>query len=195
MRHILYVAFVAAFVTSSRAADEAETPVETVRFGSQSFELAWKIESASNNMKEFIPKGESLRNWKSFVGVYEYPLIDDPRAFAYQMSQSIKHQNPRAQSSMTYDAQKGIAMLDFVTWPVDARFIEYNVFKFERDESKGIVGYQYAVRDYDDKKAFFANLETLRKQSLKTMSEEGVVVQSAAPSRETASTSSETSHR
>jgi hypothetical protein len=80
---------------------------------------------------------------------------------------------------MAYDPKTGVAVIDFVTWPVDAKFIEYNVFKFERHAEKGIVGYQYAVRDYNDKKTFFKNLEALRKQSLKTMSDKGVVIPSA----------------
>jgi hypothetical protein len=184
MRHVLSLLVVVSFFPAAAiAAEKADLPVETVRFGDQHFELAWEIKSASNNMKEFIPKGQTLRSWTTFVGVYEYPLIDDPRAFAHQMAESIKHQNPRAQSAMAYDPKTGVAIIDFVTWPVDAKFIEYNVFKFERHPEKGIVGYQYAVRDYNDKRTFFKNLEALRKQSLKTMSVEGVVVHSAATNK------------
>jgi hypothetical protein len=111
------------------------------------------------------------------------------------MAESAKHQNPRAQSAVAYNAKTGVSIVDFVTWPVDAKFVEYNVFRFERHPRKGIVGYQYAVRDYQDKKTFFKNLETLRKQSIKTMTEEGVVIQSAATDRKAALNSTGTSQR
>jgi hypothetical protein len=181
--------------TIAPAADNPQAPVESVCFGEQELELAWEIKSASNNMKEFIPKGQTLRSWTTFVGVYEYPLIGDPRAFALQMAESVKHQNPRAQSAMSYNAKTGVSIIDFVTWPVDAKFVEYNVFRFERHPSKGIIGYQYAVRDYKDKKTFFKNLEALRKQSIKTMMEEGVITQPAATDRIAELNSAGTSQR
>ncbi len=190
MRHqLLACAALCLFATVVRAEEKSDTP-QIVRFGEEQFELAYELETATNDMKEYLLPGESLKKWTKLVGIYKYPQIHDPRAFAEHMGEMVQAQNPRARSYVGFDPQTGEATIDFVTWPIDNKFVEFNLFKFKRDGANGIVAHQYAVRDYNDKNLFVKNLQQLRKESYKTMMQEGLVIEDAKGEAEVKSNTS-----
>ena len=49
-------------------------------------------------------------------------------------------------------------IVDFVTWPADPAFVEFNIFKYTRKPGGGLVAQQYALRDYQDTTGFLRSL-------------------------------------
>jgi hypothetical protein len=99
---------------------------------------------------EFVRENETFENWTKLIG-YRYqhlPLIDnDPTKAAVGMAQILKNINPAAQSNIIVSKEKNEAIIDFLTWPADQSYMEFNIFRYAKSEdSKGVVSLQLAYR-------------------------------------------------
>ena len=67
-------------------------------------------------------------------------------------------------------------VLDFVTWPEDKSFLEFDVFKFHKLPDGGVLGEQFAQCAYtaQDQITLLDGLETLKKRVLPLMAEQGL---------------------
>lgn len=99
---------------------------------------------------EFVREAESFERWTKLIGFryQQLPGLDnDPIKFANAMAQLVKRANPNAHSSVLSNPQTGEAILDFLTWPRDLAFMEFNVFRFTRSQDgKAVVSVQFAHR-------------------------------------------------
>ncbi len=72
--------------------------------------------------------------------------------------QQLKKEYPDSPSSIIENPQTGEVIVDFVVWPADASFVEWNVFKYAKRPEGGVVAEQYALRAYEDSEAFLKGL-------------------------------------
>lgn len=172
--------------TAPSAADTNNNDVPSpnlppIVFDGETFLFAWEGASPTAKIKEFVPAGQHLDNWTRFVAINEYPNAQDPRIFAQGIVDQLKKQNPTAGSQLQENSKTGEVMLDFVTWPENKSYVEFDVFKFHKLPGGGIVGEQFAQRAYavDEQKALLDGLEALKKRVLPMMAENGF--QAAAP--------------
>jgi hypothetical protein len=68
----------------------------------------------------------------------------------------------------------GEVIVDFVTWPADHAFVEFNVFKYARRAGGGLIAQQYALRDHQDTTAFLRGLRPVRERLGGLMAKEGL---------------------
>ena len=175
MRFLLSTCAIAVCLASSGyTAEEKTTAADSVEFDGQRLVFAFESNNPGEHFKEYIPQGENLDSWTKLAAIREYSKIDDPKQLAERMAQLLKKQNPDAQSAIAGNPKTGAVVLDFVTWPPDHSFVEFNVFKIEKQEPHGIVAEQYAVRDYKDVIAFLKNLKPLRTKLRTAMIEDGL---------------------
>jgi hypothetical protein len=136
--------------------------------------LAWQGGTADETVREYVPTGETLESWTKLASIREYPRLDDPRAVAANLVRALRQQNPAAQSAMIENPATGEVIVDFVTWPADRAFVEFNVFKYARKPGGGLVAQQYALRAYQDTTGFLRGLRPVRERLVELMAKEGL---------------------
>ena len=152
---------------------------EEIQFDGGKLLLAWQTDNDGNTIKEFIPKGETLEGWTKLAAVREYPTLKDARGFAEMMVQRLQEDSPGAPSKVTDGTKPGEVVLDFVAWPKDKSFVEFNVWKFRDQPNGGLLAEQFAVREYKDPEGFLKNLKSVRERLVSAMAKDGLQVQAA----------------
>ena len=143
-------------------------------FDGQTLVLAWQGGNPGETVREYIPVGEKLESWTKLASIREYPKLDEPRAVAANLVRALKQQNSAAQSAMIENPATGEVIVDFVTWPADRAFVEFNIFKYARRPGGGLIAHQYALRDYQDTTAFLRGLRPVRERLVGLMAKEGL---------------------
>lgn len=106
-----------------------------------------------DKLVEFVRETESLQQWTKLIA-YRYQhlpnLGNDPRKVAAGMAQIVKANNPQAQTRIGMDKSTQEAIVDFLTWPSDRRFMEFNVFRYVRSaDGSAVMSLQLAYRFND----------------------------------------------
>jgi len=149
---------------------------EWVEFNGQRLVFAFEGKNPVEILREYIPTGEKLDSWTQFAAIHEYPAQIDPMVFARTMADALKKKNPAFQSAIHQNDKTGEVMIDFVMWPADTSFIEFNVFRLQKKEGGGIVAQQYAVRAYEKQMDFMKGLAALRAKLLPLMGTNGLTI-------------------
>jgi hypothetical protein len=103
-----------------------------------------------DKLLEFVRDSESFDKWTKLVG-YRYQQLpglgNDPIKYAAFMGQVVKQANPQANFQVLKSEQTNEAIIDFLTWPMDQKFMELNVFRFWKSkDGKAVVSLQLAYR-------------------------------------------------
>ena len=62
---------------------------------------------------------------------------------------------------MLQNPKNGDVVLNFLVWPDDGSFAEFNVFQYHKQADGGLVSYQYAARAYGDEvETFIKSLDS-----------------------------------
>jgi hypothetical protein len=131
---------------------------------------------AGKDFREYIPPNETLENWTRLASIRTVKNCDDPEKYAESMDLLLTKENPLAHSAILYHPKKHIAIIDFITWPRNVSYAEFNIFRIEKNGPNGLIAYQYAVREYKDKKKFMLALKDLREQTKTEMIDRGLVL-------------------
>lgn len=80
-------------------------------------------------------------------------LNNDPRLAAISLARIVKASNTDANSSVIVDKNNTSAIVDFLTWPKSAEYLEFNVFRYiKSQDGRGVISAQFARRyDFEDK--------------------------------------------
>ena len=157
-----------------RAQEKAAGTKESVSFDGTTLFLAATGDNRAERVREYLPEGQKFESWTKLASIRELPNLNDPRAVAENVLRALKQQNPGAQSDMIQNRKTGDVIIDFVTWPPDNAFVEFNIFRYSRKEGGGLVAQQYALREYQDTAAFLKALKTLRTRLIDLMAKGGL---------------------
>ena len=157
------------------ATDEANE-TEQVTFDGQKLKLAFDADSEGDTIKEYIPNGQTLKKWTKLASIRGYPQLNDAHELAAAVVREVEEKNPKADAHLTQNEETGETVIDFVVWPEDKSFVEFNVFKFHKIEDGGIVSEQYAVREYKEPEKFVRELAPLRERLVEKMTSDGLQV-------------------
>jgi hypothetical protein len=147
--------------------------VEAVSFDGQMLPLAWQ--ASDKRIREYLPEGQKLDSWTSLASIREYPGIDDHRAVVGNLVRQLKQRTPPAPVGLIENPTTGEVIVDFVVWPDDGAFVEFNLFKYGAREEGGIVAQQYALRAYGDKaEEFLRGLKPVRQRLISEMAASGL---------------------
>jgi hypothetical protein len=148
---------------------------ETVQIDGQTLLLAFEGKDPGATIKEYLPAGENLDSWTQLAAVREFDNIDDPAAYAAATIKQLEKDYPEAPSGLIENPKTGTVVFDFVVWPQDGSFVEFNVFRYEKREGGGLVSQQYALRAYkNDAEKFLAGLRPIRERILEQMATSGL---------------------
>lgn len=124
--------------------------------------------------REFVPAGETLERWTKLASVREYPTHTDVKALAGELVRALKRRYPEAPSSILENPTTGEVIVDFIVWPPDRAFTEFDLFRYGKRDGGGVVAQQYALRVYGDATAFLRALKAERARLLDLMAKEGL---------------------
>lgn len=106
-----------------------------------------------DRLVEYVREAESFERWTKLIGFryQQMPRIDnDPMKIAPAMAQFVKAANPQAQTRVIANKEKGEALIDFLTWPPDGTYLEFNIFRYARSlDGNAVVSVQFAYRFTD----------------------------------------------
>ena len=101
-------------------------------------------------LAEYVAPGETVENWTTLVAVRNFRKLDNPAAAVAEFSKTLKQSNPLARFEISVKPNGSEAIIDFLTWPEDASYAEFNVFRYiKRTAQSGLIAYQFAYRFTD----------------------------------------------
>ncbi len=172
--HFVVMTF-AVVVSSLAVAHAADQPApaadNSVQFDGNVLKLASQEEAQGQTLKEYIPDGESLETWTKLASVRQYDNLNDPRAVVTALIEQLKKQYPNSPSSAIQNPTTGEVIVDFVVWPPDGSFVEFDVFKYRKHAEGGLIAEQYALREYQDVEGFLKGLRPVRERLVELMAD------------------------
>jgi hypothetical protein len=158
------------------AAASADLKKESILFDGHTLELAFEGDNPGSQIKEFLLPGENLERWTKLAAIHEFPELKDRQQYASSMIRTLKEQYPDCPSAVFSDPKSGDIIVDFVVWPKDASYVEFNIFRVEKNPAGGLIAKQYALREYKDTEKFLSELKPLRQRLLNLMATEGLTL-------------------
>ncbi|WP_419786513.1 hypothetical protein [Pseudodesulfovibrio sp.] len=109
-------------------------------------------EQAANGtfITEYIPKGETLKHWTHLFAVRREASKLTPKERAAGFAAYLKKLNSQFRSQVLFDKKTGNTGIDFLIWPKDDSFGEFNTWKYMQGEPGWLYSFQYGVRGYTD---------------------------------------------
>jgi hypothetical protein len=147
---------------------------ESVSFDGQTLELAFEGDNPGSRIKEYLLPGEKLERWTKLAAIHEFPELKDRKEYAKSLVNTLKQQYPDSPSAIIEDPKTGDVIVDFVVWPKDGSFVEFNIFRCEKNPEGGLIAKQYALREYKETEQFLRDLKPLRLRLLNLMATEGL---------------------
>jgi len=162
-------------IASSAGNAVGATPEEFVVTG---YKLAFvNVDRTGAVTNEYVPHGQTLKNWKTLIGVRAWPQIDNIaevtgpylRALEPVMVRETKVFEPKG-SKPGEDV-----VFELYLAPADKSYLEYNLIRFVKESgTKGVKSYQFAERRPYDLDAAVKVYEQRREAWLSAMS--GLVI-------------------
>ncbi|TAK91330.1 MAG: hypothetical protein EPO06_05060 [Burkholderiaceae bacterium] len=102
---------------------------------------------------ELIREYEAFEHWTRLVAFryQQMPALgNDPKNVVQAVNKTLLVTNPKARSKILLNEKTGEAIIDFLTWPPDESFMEFNVFRYVKSrDGKAVVSLQLAYRFSD----------------------------------------------
>lgn len=120
-----------------------------------------------DKLREYVRETESFERWTKLIGIryQQLPGVgNDPKRVVQGMAQLVKEANPRSNSSIIANEKTSEAIIDFLTWPPTAEYIEFNVFRYVKSsDGNGVISLQFANRFTSDSAPTVEQFKSLRK--------------------------------
>lgn len=138
---------------------------ETLEFDGEQYVRQFASNQPELRLLEFVRPGETLKNWTKLLGLRHFKALDDPAATAAALAKQLQRQNPQARFQLVVKDDGSQAVIDFVTWPESAEYMEFNVFRYlKQPGTPGLFSFQFAYRFTDASPEGTEKFKKLRKE-------------------------------
>jgi hypothetical protein len=145
-----------------------------VLFDGTKYTQAFHKSDDTQSTTEFLPSGEELKSWKRLTSIRTFSKLTEPRTAAAGLLRAVRENNPEAKSILAENPKNGDVIIDFVTWPRDQSFVEFNIFRYSK-KGGGLLMEQYAQRAYGkDVREFLIKLKSERQRLVDLMAKGGL---------------------
>lgn len=151
MRRATTAAFLTgALLLCAAAPTQAAEAVLAAQFDGETYPSQFTSEVPGMKLIEFVRAAESIDRWTKLLAVRELPELLDPTAAAVELSKRLNESNPLARHRLLTKEDGREALIDFLTWPEDGSYMEFNIFRYVMQPGRpGLVSYQFAYRFSD----------------------------------------------
>lgn len=133
--------------------------------------------NSSEHWRDFIPADDDRKAWTRFASIREYAKIDDPKMVAGDRVRVLKRDFPQAHAGVLHNKTTGEVIIDFITWPADRKYVQFDVLRYSRNPKGGVIAQQYALRRYEFAPDFVAAFKSERHRLVNQMATHGLTVQ------------------
>lgn len=178
---VLNVVALSLLITLSLAC--AADASDEITFDNRNFVLKSTAQSLDlpNAMNEYFPKGENQYNWTQMLGVYHIPDVKDPIKYAEQFDEKIAKDETCLLLKFVKNKKVDQAVISYLeNGSADGKkFFIYNVYKYEKNPTKGITEFRYAIKYFFKDNAEIVSIaNTVRDENDKYMT---MLISSAIP--------------
>lgn len=99
---------------------------------------------------EYFLKNEDVGKWTKMIGVYYYPKESNPLKFAENFDKTIENTENSVLLKLIENKKADKAAISFLVNGCEnaKKYFEYDIYKFEKSQFKGMVVLKYAVKHY-----------------------------------------------
>ena len=107
---------------------------------------------------EYFKKYENVSNWTKMIGIYYYPEENNPIKFAEDFDKTIENTDNSVLLKLIENKKSDKSAISFLVNGCEnaKKYLEYDIYKFEKHPTKGMMVLKYAV------KHFFTNDEEIK---------------------------------
>ena len=142
----------AALLTAYTANAEGLKPNEVVPvMGGETYSKVARVDTEAGVLVyRYIRDTETFEDWTTSVTytLYRNPSVGDrPKSVATVIVSSLQNSNPQAKYNLTGNEEGTEVILDFLTWPADKEYMEYDVYRIESGQKgEGVYVLQFSVK-------------------------------------------------
>ena len=99
---------------------------------------------------EYFRKNENVGNWSKMVGVYYYPNENNPLKYAENFDKTVENTENSVLLKLIENKKSDKAAISFLVNGCEnaKKYFEYDIYKFEKNQNKGMTVIKYAVKHY-----------------------------------------------
>lgn len=131
-----------------------ETLPEVITFQGIEMRKAFQDAKDGTFIVEYLPEGETLDNWVSMFAVRREAVDALPVEKAKGVAIHLKKINPQFRSQVVVNKTTGVAGIDFLVWPENDAYGEFNSWKYMQGEPGWLYSFQFGRRGYTDTKSW-----------------------------------------
>ena len=133
------------------------TPPQTITFQGIEMHRAFEEEKGESFIIEYLPKGETLEKWTYLFAIRKEAFAGSPAIRVNEIAKHLKKQNPNFNSQVLTSKTGNLGLIDFMIWPKDGSFAEFNSWKYMMAAEEGwLISFQFARRGYHDTHSYKA---------------------------------------
>jgi hypothetical protein len=124
--------------------------IEQISIGELKLIRAFASTEQGNELREYLPAGETLQHWQHLASVRVFKNLRDPDAYLKNVAAAVTKSHPQAHYQVFRNTDS--LVLDFTTFTPDSApegFAEWNLMRATYEQGRGLVVYQYAMRLYE----------------------------------------------
>jgi hypothetical protein len=141
---------IASVLAIALLAANPDAAVRSINFDDAVYTRQLVARTAQGNLAEYVKPDETVDNWSTLVAVRTVPQSNDPGAMAAELVKALKRSNPDARFQLLVKEDETEAIVDFITWPADGSYGEFNLFRYiKRPGRPGLISYQFACKVRD----------------------------------------------
>lgn len=156
---------------------------DEITFDNTNFVLKATAQSLhmDNSLNEYFPLQESRDNWTRMLGVYHHPEISSPIKFAEDFDNEIEAKENCVLLKFAANKKTNQAVISYLENGAEngRDFFTYNVYKYEKNPTKGMTEFKYSIKYFFENDAEIASIgKRVREENDKYMT---LLISSAIP--------------
>lgn len=125
---------------------------EQIHFDNEVYELKFSAIAPNTGGygNEYYKNSENVADWTKMVGVYYYPNENNPVKYAQNFDTTVENTDNSVLLKLVENKKSDKAVISFLVNGCEnsKKFFEYDVYKFEKHPTKGMVVSKYASKHY-----------------------------------------------
>lgn len=125
---------------------------EEIHFNNNVYILKYSSIAPTTNGygNEYFLKSENVANWQKMIGVYYYPEENNPIKYAQNFEKTIENTENSVLLKFIENKKSDKSAISFLVNGCEnaKKYFEYDIYKFEKHPTKGMVVLKYAVKHY-----------------------------------------------
>ncbi len=135
---------------------------EEIHFDNEVYKLKFSALAPKTNGygNEYYKNTENASNWTKMIGVYYYPEEDNPVKYAQNFDKTVENTDNSMLLKLIENKKTNKSAISFLVNGCEnaKKYFEYDIYKFEKHPSKGMIVTKYAQKHFFNHENEIANI-------------------------------------